>query len=258
MSSTELAELVESERERLLDGKDGIDGAVVTRSNRAQTVAVGLLALEDVDEAKAWFRALTEEWLIYADNSWEARYEKEPIQSAQRGPWDDYVNAVYSALLGRQDVEDVADTVHERATEEFVDELENRDLAFRVDLVRSLSGYLVADPSLSEFIDALEQRVNEHGNDWVRDRYHAYARTLRGLQAGSDVEVSAGIEALLKFHQTHLVGGSGVDAVDEAVALDATAMLALARREGMAITIDHEAIPDALNDDEYYPVRNEK
>ena len=249
-----VADLVSTERNCLLDGKDGIEAAVVTRPNRAQTVAVGLLALGDVDEAKAWFRALTAEWLIYAGNSWDAQYEKEPRQSAQRGPWEDYVNVIYCALLGRGEVEDVADTVHKRATEEFVDELENRDLAFRVDLVRSLSGYIVADPSLSDFVDTLEQRVDERGNDWDHDRYHAYAQTLRGLQTRSEPKVSAGIDALLTFHQTHLVGGSSVDAVDDAVALDATAMLVLARCKGMAITVDHEAIPDALNDDEYYPV----
>lgn len=31
-------------------------------------------------------------------------------------------------------------------------------------------------------------------------------------------------------------------------------MLALARSEGLAITVDHDAIPDAVNDDEHYPV----
>jgi len=246
--------LVTDEREQLLEGKDGIEAAVVTRPNRAQTVAVGLLVLGEINEAKTWFQALTEEWVVYAGNSWEAQYETEPRQSAQRGPWEDYLNAVYCALLGRHNVAEVAETVHERATAAFVDGLENRELAFRVDLARSLGGYLVADPSLSESLDAFERRVSERGNGWDRDRYHAFARTLRGLQAGSAAEVSEGIDDLLMFHQTHLVGGSGVDAVDTAAALDATAMLALARRDGMAITVKDERIPDALNDEEYYPV----
>ncbi|PSP85703.1 hypothetical protein BRC96_01550 [Halobacteriales archaeon QS_6_64_34] len=254
MTGQAVQRLVKDEREQLLDGKDGIEAAVVTRPNRSQTVAIGLLTLGEVAEAKAWFRALVEEWLTYAGNSWEAQYENEPKQSAQRGPWNDYVNAVYCAVLGSADIENAAEVVDKRATEEFVDELENRDLAFRVDLARSLSAYILADPSLSEVLDALERRVNEHGNDWDYDRYHAYARTLRGLQAESESEIAVGIEALLAFHQTHLASGNGVDAVDSAVALDATAMLALARWDGWAITIDHEAIPDALNDDEYYPV----
>jgi len=39
----------------LLEDKDSIEAAVVTRVNRSQTVAVALFALEDVDEAKPGF-----------------------------------------------------------------------------------------------------------------------------------------------------------------------------------------------------------
>jgi hypothetical protein len=254
MTRQDVRTLVTDEREQLLDGKDGIEAAVVTRPNRAQTVAVGLLALGDINEAKAWFRALTEEWIIYAGNSWEARYEEEPIRSAQRGPWRDYINAVYCALLGREDVEEVAETVNDRATEEFVDDLENRSLAHRIDLARALSSYLLDDGTVEEHATALEHAVKERDKPWAVARYLPYVRALRGLN-GTDVsEVETGIEALLEFHRDHVASARDADAVQKAVALDATVMLALARREGVAITVDHERIPDALNDDEYYPV----
>lgn len=254
MSGAKLAELVASERENLLDGKDGIEDAIVTFARRAQPVAIGLLALDDVAAASDWFDALTEEWIIDADNKYDAKYRSDPRKSAQLGPWDAYINALYCAILGGSDVDQTAETVLERATEPFVDDLENRTLAHRIDLARALSSYLLDSGMVEEHVTALEDSVRDRDKPWAVDRYLPYARVLRGLDAGDASEVSAGIEGLLDFHRDHVASAGDADAVQQAVALDATAMLALARREGMAITVDHDAIPDAVNDDEYYPV----
>jgi len=254
MSDTTLSELVKSERESLLDGKDGIDDAVVTFARRAQPVAVGLLALGDVAEAWDWFNALTDEWIIDADNKFDAKYGSEPRKSAQLGPWKAYINAIYCAILGRNDMASTAERVLERATESVIDDLENRSLAHRIDLARALSSYLLDTGTVEEHATALENAVKEQDKPWAVARYLPYVRVLRGLN-GTDVsEVEAGIEGLLKFHRDHVASARDADAVQKAVALDATAMLALARREGMAITVEDELIPDALNDDEHYPI----
>lgn len=251
---TELRDLVYGEGKALLDGKDGIEDAVVTRPHRAQTVAVGLLALGDIAEAKEWFQALTEEWLIYTDNSWEAKYEREPMQSAQLGPWDDYISAIYSSILGQENVEHVAKTVHERSTAGFVDGLENRALAHRIDLARALSALLLEEPSVERHLAALERDVRDRGKPWAVDRYLPYASVIRGLRAESVVEVRDGIDGLLEFHRNRVAGARDADAVQKAVALDATAMLALARRRDIGISVDHDLIPAALNDESHYPV----
>lgn len=254
MNRANVRTLVDRERDKLLEGKDGITDAVITRPNRGQTVAVGLLALDEVDEANAWFRALTDEWLIYADNKWEAKYEEEPRSPASPGPWSDYIDGLFAALLGRHDVDSVAETVHGRSTASFVDELDKREFAHQIDLAQSLSGTILGVRSVEQSLKTLEQHVAENGNEWDTDRYSAYRRFIRGLRADSEPEVSAGIEGLLDFHRDHVASARDADAVQQAVALDGTAMLALARREGMAITVDHDAVPDALNDDEHYPV----
>lgn len=254
MSRTELAEFVTAEREQLLEGKESIDDAVVTFARRAQPVAVGLLALGDVEAARDWFDALTEEWLVDADNQYDAKYRSEPVRSAQLGPWDAYINALYCAILGREDIEETAKTVLDRATEPFVDDLENRSLAHRIDLSRALTGYLLDTGEVEEHLSTLETNVRDHDKPWALDRYLPYARLLRGLDAESASEVSAGIEGLVAFHRDHVAGARDADTVQKAVALDASAMLALARREGIAVTADYDTVPDPLNDTEYYPV----
>lgn len=250
----ELRELVYGEGAALLDGKDGIGDAVITRPHRAQTVAVGLLALGDIAEAKEWFQALTEEWVIYTDNSWEAKYEQEPRQSAQLGPWDAYISAIYSSILGQENVERVAETVYNRSTAGFVDGLQNRALAHRIDLARSLSALLLEEQSVERHLDVLERHVRDRSKPWDVDRYLPYARVIRGLRAESATEVHDGVDGLLDFHRDRVASARDADAVQKAVALDATAMLALARRSGIGISVDSDLIPAALNDESHYPV----
>ncbi|ELY86923.1 hypothetical protein C485_08402 [Natrinema altunense JCM 12890] len=158
--------------------------------------------------------------------------------------------------MGKSTVEEVAAEVNERATAAFIDDLENRSLAHRIDLARALSSYLLDTGTVEEHATALENAVKEQDKPWAVARYLPYVRVLRGLNSTDVSEVKAGIERLLKFHRDHVASARDADAVQKAVALDATAMLALARREGMAITVEDELIPDALNDDEHYPVGN--
>ena len=246
--------LVNEERKSLLEGKDGIQDAVITRPKRSQTVAVGLLALDDIEAATDWFQALTEEWLIYADNMYDSQYRSDPKKSAQLGPWSDYINAIYCAVLAQNDVESTAETVHERATEPFIEDLENRSLAHRIDLARALSSYILANGELETHVETLEANVRDQDKPWAVDRYLPYARVLRGLDEGDTAAVSAGLDGLLEFHRNRVAGVRDADAVTKAVALDATAMVALARRDGLDISIDHDAIPDAVNDDDHYPI----
>lgn len=148
----------------------------------------------------------------------------------------------------------VAETVYKRTTATFVDGLDKREFVYRIDLARSLSGFLLGKSTVEQHLETLEQYVTENGNEWDVARYKAYSQCIRGLVIDSQSEVEAGIEGLLEFHSEYVASARDADAVQKAVALDATAMLALARREGMDITIEHDAIPDALNDAKHYPV----
>lgn len=78
MTKSTLQSVVDAERAELLKGKDGIEKAIITRPHRGQTVAIGLLALDEVDAANDWFQALTEEWPVYANSKWDSKYESEP------------------------------------------------------------------------------------------------------------------------------------------------------------------------------------
>ncbi|PSP84658.1 hypothetical protein BRC96_04225 [Halobacteriales archaeon QS_6_64_34] len=199
MSGTTLSERVKAERESLLKNEDSIKDAVITFARRAQPVAIGLLALGDVADAWDWFNALTDEWVVDADNKFDAKYRSEPRKSARLGPWKAYINAIYCAVLGRSNVEPTAERVIERATESFVDDLEHRSLTHRIDLARTLSSYFLEDESPEEHISALEDAVQNRDKPWAVARYLPYAQALRGLDSGDASEVEAGIEGLIQF-----------------------------------------------------------
>lgn len=245
---------VKQERTALLKGEQGVAEAVIARPHRGMTVGLGLLSLGDVQEGKQWLRALTDEWIVYADEKWESKYREEPRSPASPGPWEDYVNAIFSSLLAEKNVEKVADIVFSRTTDNIVDELEKREFAHNIGLARILSGHITKKNDISKYTTQLKSNVQDCGGDWEIDQYSAYSAVFRGLQEASKSQVSSGIENLLMFHREHIVGSPDADVVQKAVAIDATAMLALARREGMNLTIEHDAIPDALNDDDHYPV----
>ena len=249
--------LVKRERPALLENTDSVAKAVITRPHRGMTVALGLLSLGEISEARQWLRALTDECVVYADEKWDAKYKQSPRGPASPGPWEDYLNGVFSSLLSRHDTENTSREILDRATNSFVDDLENRRFAHEIGVVRILAGYITESEDIVDYTTQLESNVQEYGGEWELSRYLPYTLVIRGLQAESKSDVSKGISGLLTFHRKHIVESSDADAVQKAVALDATVMLALARLEGMDITVEHEAIPDALNDDEHYPIGGE-
>ena len=170
------------------------------------------------------------------------------------GPWNECIDGIYSSLFGRTAVTEIAEAIDKYATAEFIDELENRSLAHRIDLTRALSSYLLDAGTVEELVVALEDAVQNRDKSWAVARCLPYAQALRGLDSGDASEVEAGIEGLIQFHYDHVASARDADVIQRTVALDAAAMLALARREGVAISADHEAIPDVLNDDQHYPV----
>ena len=110
---------------------------------------------------------------------------------------------------------------------------------------------------MEHHLEHLERCVRNRNKPWATARYLSFVQAIRGLTTQSESKAKRGINDLLEFHEDHIVQAPDSDAVQRAVAIDATAMLALARREGVDITVEHEAIPDALNDDEHYPIGGE-
>ena len=75
-----------------------------------------------------------------------------------------------------------------------------------------------------------------------------------GIRKNNLERVETGIEGLISFHDRFVAGARDASVVDASISLNACAVLALARRKEIAVTVEHEVIPDALNDPEYYPV----
>ena len=246
--------LTESERADLMHGCSDVSEAVAARAGRGETVAKGLLAQADTEEAKQWFAALSDEWVLRGEEIWETKFEKRDLDVAEMSPWHEYNMGLLAGILARADTEAAAHTASERVAEPFVDELDQRELEHRIDLVGMLSGFLIDSESHEAYAETLRRHVDENGDDWDRAYYLPHATVLDGIRTGDAAEVTAGITDLVAFHEEFVVGARDANVVDEAVALNACAMLALARGHGLDVSVESEYVPEALADDEYYPV----
>lgn len=105
--------------------------------------------------------------------------------------------------------------------------------------------------------DRVEETVGYHKEAFNRAYYLPQATAIEAIGEGDAAAVEAAIEGLLEFHEEFVIGSPDTNVVDEAVAFDACAYLALARQRGLDIAVDSEYVPGALTDDEYYSVNEE-
>jgi len=251
-SSDRLREYVEDEKTNLCDGRDGIADAVVLRPKSGTEVAVGLLALGEIDEATEWFAAVSDEWMDSAKSAFEAKYVDGDDEHAQGKQWKQLQRGLQTGILGRVDATDPAETALDYASREFVDDLVSRELEPRIDLVRALGRFLAAGERDVEKLRArVEQTAGHHKEDFNRAYYLPQAAAIEAIDAGDAAAVEDAVDALVDFHAEFVVGAPDTNVVDEAVALDACAYLALAKQYGLDVTVDSEYVPEALIDEEY-------
>ena len=254
MTDTEVSTLVESERERLTEGRDDISGAVTLRPDPGTTVPKGLLVQGHISEARAWFDAVSNEWLRRGERVYETKFEQKNRQKAQQRPWREYVMSLSTGLLGRTGLGDTATTIADRVSAPFVDGLEQRSITLRIDLAGLLASVILETDSWEPYTSNLLPSYDMRDEEWVEARYPPYVTAAEGIRRNDLERVETGIEGLISFHDRFVAGARDTSVVDASISLDACAVLALARRKGIAVTVEHEVIPDALNDPERYSV----
>lgn len=255
MGGVQIRNFVEKERSNLCDGRDSIADAVVFRPKCGTDVAIGLLALGKTEEAIEWFRAVTPEWEDSGTGAFTARYVEDDDKSAQGKQWRQYQRGLQTAILGQSENEEIAEMALENASREFIDDLESRELVPRIDLVRTLGGFLLTNEcNVTALRDRVEETAGHHKEAFNRAYYLPQATAIEAIGERDAAAVAVAIEDLLEFHEEFVIGSPDANVVDEAVAFDACAYLALARQRGLDIAVDSEYVPDALTDDEYYSV----
>ena len=254
MTDTEISTLVESEREQLADGCDGIGDAVTLRPDPSTTVAKGLLVQGHISEARAWFDAVSNEWLQRGERVYETKFERKNRQKAQQRPWHEYVMSLSTGLLGRTGLGDTATTIADRVSAPFVDGLEQRSITLRIDHAGLLASIVLETDSWESYASNLLPSHDMRDEERAEARYPPYVAAAKGIRKNNPERVETGIEGLISFHDRFVAGARDASVVDASISLDACAVLALARRKGIAVTVEHEVIPDALNEPEHHSV----
>lgn len=253
MQRESVSEIVEAKRSELLEACDGLQEAVARAHLGVDRVARGLLVLGETEEAINWFDPLVEKWTSCGEDIWETKFEQKETDVVPMSPWHEFQMGLFAGFLGQSDVSEAAQTALDRTTKPFVDELTGRREENRIDAVRILAAYLL-DEDWRPYAEQLQASLEEGGNQYRRARYPPYVTVIEGIVDDDAEAVESGVQNSITFHEEFIVGARDADAVDEALAHDASALLALARKEGVNAEVDSEYVPDALTGEEYYPV----
>lgn len=148
----------------------------------------------------------------------------------------------------------VGGAVYEALTAEAVQALDGRSTRPRIDMDVALGGFL-AGRDVGPHLTALRSAVDRASRpEYYRPWGLPQADVIEAIQAGDTPAVEAALAELDEFHREHRASNEHYKIVRREVNFQATAYVALARQRGLRCTYQSEFVPEAVVDDDHYPV----
>lgn len=222
-------------------GRASAHGAI---AGNARDIGLYRLLNGDTRAAAPWFDHASRRFLkkhetykVYAEAHGHSQWEGEPIS---------LTDALHAALLaGSPDrcraAADAVGGVDETYPDAYPDSRS------RYDYVRALAAVITDSPDRDALVETLATNL-DGTPDGARERYAAYATVLRGVTEQNVATVQDGIQALVEDHVATFTGNPTT--IDEMVSVPGTALTALARMNGLNVTVDGRFVPSAIADRE--------
>lgn len=250
---SELRSKLDTYVRRVEDNIDSEPGSFLVASAATHaglyTVLLGRLA-----EAIEWFemaadhhRRRAHRTIERADSASDLRSVPAPMGAALR----------MAILSGAHDLQrDVAtDALEISRTYPYVVEHTGEEVTVEIDAdryhhLKTVAGLAVGDDQLTRIhLDGLVTALE--ANDALeahQQRFAAVARVADGLLEADVGEIDAGLDELLAHHREHTVRGDIPEIDDEAICVEATALVILVRRRGQSPAFESGFIPGSLLD----------
>jgi len=253
---------VQEKREELIDNSNdgGYDEYVYGDGVPAFRLAFGLVALRKTTEAKNWFKPLANVWAVGAPSAKQWRFEKGRTHAGDL-PQKYWFRAVASAVMSDhpQQQSDTGHKVHDQITNPEHNNLEGRDQQTRIDAWAGVAALLSGRDVQPHIADIRTHAANrsEKRNPyaWESEPFGLpQAKILEGIDTGNPELVSTGLNELSSFHEEYQVEAKDDHRMQREIDFPTTMYVVLARQNGFDIEIDNPHIPEAVFDDESYPV----
>ena len=224
-------------------------------------IALGLLGLDKPERAVPAFRYLVPKWL----NSLDTRMKQtvEMINKGQRRElsWEWHLAAFVAALSSESDLQqEVGDVLYKNATHPIFNQLET-PASRSHDLTQACGALLSGRNNLTTECERIIEKSNEmSGAERDRpDKFTGQAMALLAIRRGNRDEFIEAIELWFDYLDPILESKkraprSDKDPIRDRVDITASALIALARQHGLDVQVDHDVVPKAVHNQEYYPL----
>lgn len=258
-----LAEFVDAAQRELREAalEDTVEFYVAADPDRAMRVAFALLALGRVEEAREWFAERAVEQAEHAASTKETKLDDAAETGEQldvgRLRWDKFHEAaVIASAAGDEQIQhDVGDVLFEHGTDPVLDGLGGRDERPRPFYVAAFGAVLCGRDDVGEYCEETRDRVQHKG--YGRGTF--YRLLVDAIDAIAAADANAATDAidryLQDYHAERVDGNDeGFHAVEQRLSREATALIALARTRGVDVRVESGYVPDAIYDDDHYPL----
>lgn len=236
--------------------EDSLDSA--TAKDAAQA-ALAMLALGRTGEARVWISKAASVQKEYVTSLKEGKLELVEDQDKQFDindlRWRQFHNlAVLGCLTGnRQQQIEIGETLYQHATDTALDKLKNREKRCKPYYIAAFGALYLQRDDVHDYCKEARSRLPEEPSVSL---HQVMIDAIDAIATGDKQEVSEKIESVLSdYHSVHVVDNrEGFHFTLQTVSREATALITLARRQGIDVHIDSEYIPEAVYDEEHYPL----
>lgn len=262
MSSDDtLAEYVEETRRTLEDAvlePDLTSGGCMDASG----AAFAMLALGRIDEAKSWLKNTASE---QADAA--VTVKKGKVKHAERNDepltvrnlrWREFHHAaVFAGPTADEATFDlVGRTLYEHATDPSLDDLDDWERAYWPYYIAGLGALYRERAEVDDFCRKARSALEQDRNDWQKTFMRTLLDIVEAIASGQERAVEDAIEMYLHEHHEEVVVGNpeGFPLPFRRVSAEATSFLTVARTTGIDVHVDSGHIPEAVYDEDHYPL----
>lgn len=257
---TKIREYVDDERKSLAEDAESEELADILGHNplTGTRIALGLLFLNEVQEAQRWFANAAEEWLFKFQLSTEHRLKKSDSPQIDRFKWLDLIRGLQTGILSgkRRETDEIAKSVFSEIENPDIHDLSGLDAEPRIHAIGAMAAIMVGDP-IEGHLNRLEDSLGnaERSHDW--DLFEPQITLINGIRENDVQHVKSGLNALKEYHEEYSIGAGTKHFTEEAVDIYSCTYIVLARTRGLDIRVDSDYVPEGVYDEEHYPLAGE-
>jgi len=260
-SDDQLAGYVEEARRTLEDDVLKPD-LTSNKCMEASGAAFAMLALGRIGEAKTWLKNTASEQTDAA-----VTIKKGKVKHAERNDetltvrnihWRQFHHAaVFAGPTADEATYDlVGRTLYEHATDPSLDDLDGWERAYWPYYIAALGALYCERAEVDDFCRKARCALESDRNDWQKTFMRTLLDMVEAIVSGQERAVEDAVDTFLHEHHEEVVVGNseGFPLPLRRVSAEATSLLTVARTTGVDVHVESEYVPDAIYDDEYYPL----